>query len=362
MSERARVVASGAGVVTAAVTGPSVAISGFLGSPRVVADALRLEGLAVGIDDAEARRLSRVSQLTLAAARLALRDAGSDLGGRPGLVVGTEFGDLRSTIEFVDGFLARGPAGLSPLLFPGTVMNTMAATTAIALATRGLSLTLNAPDIAGELAVWRATGAVSAGRADAVLAGGVDDVAPFVGEVAAALGAEGRGDGAAFLVLEPLERARERGARMLGEILAVASAALPARRHGIGRSAASSAIEQALAAAGMGPGDVGWIYGSMGRDPARARWERDVLDASFGASRPPTTSLAPLVGGHSGLGVLHTAAAMWTARSGLLPVTGAGEESGPVRLERVPAGAGLVHGVAHGGAHVALIVGPPPTP
>ena len=311
---------------------------------------------------AEARRLSRVRQLTLAAARLALRDAGGEPGEQSGLVVGTEFGDLRSTIEFADGFLARGPAGLSPLLFPGTVMNTMAATTAIALATRGLSLTLNAPDVAGELALWRATAAVARRRADQVLAGGVDEIAPLVDEITAALGAsDGRGDGAAFLVLEPLERAVQRGARALGEILGAASVALPARRHGIGRSARSSAIARALAAAGVRARDVGWIYASIGADAARARWERDLLDAAFGASRPPTTSLAPLVGRHSGLGVLHAAAAMWTARSGLLPMTGE-RPSAEVRLDQVPAGPGLVHGVARGGAHVALIVGPPPAP
>src|SRR4029077_9658408 len=82
------------------------------------------------VEGGEARRLSRVCQLTLAAARLALGESGldpaRDLAGGLGLVVGTELGDYTSTIAFADGFLARGPAGLSPLLFPNTVMNTMA--------------------------------------------------------------------------------------------------------------------------------------------------------------------------------------------------------------------------------------------
>jgi 3-oxoacyl-(acyl-carrier-protein) synthase len=361
MSDRRRVVATGAGVVHAAVTGPSGALGGFLGSPRAVAGPVPTAVLGAGIGEDEARRLSKVSQLTLAAARLAVRDAGGALGDQPGLVVGTELGDLRSTIEFADGFLARGPSGLSPLLFPGTVMNTMAATTAIALATRGPSLTVNAADVAGELALWRAAAAIAAGRADAMLAGGVDEIEPFVGNVRAALGAAGgRGEGAAFLVLEPLARAAERGARILGEILGAASVALAARPHGVGRSAASSAVTRALARAGMAAGDVGWIYCSIGRDDRRARWERDLVWSSLAPSRPPATSLAPLVGHHSGLGVLHAAAAMWTARTGLLPVPDPDAPGGPVPLERVPAGPGLVHGVARGGAHVALVVGPPP--
>src|SRR5205085_739772 len=72
---------------------------------------------------------------------------------------------------------------LSPLLFPNTVMNTMAAATAIALSARDLSLTLNAPTVAGELAVIRAAGAVAAGRVAVLLAGGVDELDPAVGTV-----------------------------------------------------------------------------------------------------------------------------------------------------------------------------------
>ena len=48
--------------------------------------------------------------------------AGLDLA----IVVGTEHGDFRSSAEFADGFLRRGPTGLSPMIFPNTVMNAMA--------------------------------------------------------------------------------------------------------------------------------------------------------------------------------------------------------------------------------------------
>src|SRR2546428_12708409 len=84
-----------------------------------------------------------------------------------------------STIAFVDGYLRRGPTGLSPLLFPHTVMNTMAATTAIAVSAKDLSLTLNVPTVAGELAIARAAAAVRAGRIEACLAGGADEPARF---------------------------------------------------------------------------------------------------------------------------------------------------------------------------------------
>src|SRR5919108_1129369 len=71
----------------------------------------------------EARRWSRLSQMTVAACRQAVVDAGLhgvETMGHIGLVVGTEFGDLRSTEAFALGFLRKGLPGLSPLLFPNT--------------------------------------------------------------------------------------------------------------------------------------------------------------------------------------------------------------------------------------------------
>ena len=77
----------------------------------------------------EARRWSRLSQMTVLACRQAVAEAGlcdSTALCQAGLVVGSQFGDLRSTEAFSLGFLRKGPLGLSPLLFPSTVMNAMA--------------------------------------------------------------------------------------------------------------------------------------------------------------------------------------------------------------------------------------------
>jgi 3-oxoacyl-(acyl-carrier-protein) synthase len=353
VTARGDVVITGVGVVTAAVTGDSAALGAFLAAPSVQGDgALSAGAVATLVDPTEARRLSRVCQLTIGAARIALGESGLDPGIGLGLVLGTEFGDLCSTHSFADGFLARGPAGLSALLFPNTVMNTMVATTAIAVGAREMALTLNAPTVAGELAVARAAAAVAAGRVPAMLAGGVDELDPVVERELThlGLGAERRGEGAAFVVLEPRATARARGAIVLGEVSAAAWRALPARPWGVGRSRRSRAIGAALRAAGARPSDVGWVYASGSRDEARDRWESQVLGAALG-TKTLVSSLGQLLGRHAGLGVLRVAAAAWTARSGLLPLT-----NGTTRVERVRPGRGLVHGLARGGAHVALVV------
>src|SRR5439155_954432 len=182
------------------------------------------------IDETEARPRSRICQLSVAAARIALADAGLGPGAGLGLVFGAEFGDLRSTIAFVDGYLHRGPGGLSALLFPNTVMNTMAAATAIAVTAAGLSLTLNAPTVAGE---------------------------------------------------------------------------------------------------------VGRVWVSASGDGPRDRWEQAILEEALRPARPPQTALASRAGRHAGLGALAVAAAA---------------------LDEVSRGPAVVHAIARGGTHVALVV------
>jgi 3-oxoacyl-[acyl-carrier-protein] synthase II len=360
-----RVAITGVGVVGGAFCGGSAALGGSLANPQPCFGSLGPGILASAMDGVDARRLSRVCQLAVAAARLAEIDAGGRVDDSLGLVVGTELGDLHSTRDFADGYLERGQAGLSPLLFPNTVMNAMAAAASIALQARGLSLTINAAGIPGELAVARAAASVASGRAERLLAGGVDELDPYVVEMLGRMGVEAsrRGEGAAFLMLESLDRARARGARILGEVLGAATGAVPARPRGVGRSARSRAILDALGRAGLVASDVPWVYASLGGDPPRDAWERSVLESALGSHRPAVSALGLVWGQHAGLGALRVAAAAWTARSGRLPVIAADEDPGRPRrvdLRRVAPGPGLVHGVARGGAHAAIVVGPPP--
>jgi 3-oxoacyl-[acyl-carrier-protein] synthase II len=288
------------------------------------------------LDETEARRLSRVCQMTVAAGRLALSDAGLTGSAELALLVGTEFGDMVSTIRFVDDYLQRGMPGLSALLFPHTVMNTMAATTAIAVSAKDLSLTLNAPTVAGELAIARAAAAVRAGRIEACLAGGADEPPRMVVETfrEAGAGADVRGDGAGFVVLESLDAARARGARILGEIVGEAWRALAVRPYGVGRSTRSRAIAAALAGAGASAEQIGLVYTSANGDGPREEWERALLDRALAPHRPLQRSLSLPAGRHSGL----------AARSVATAATEAGD------------GLALVHAVARGGNQVAIVV------
>jgi hypothetical protein len=190
---------------------------------------------------------------------------------------------------------------------------------------------------------------VAAGRFSVAVAGGVDQLDPILQEKTAELGVgtDARGEGATFLVLEPHAAARERGARILGEVAGWDWRSLPAAPCGVGAGSESQAIARALARARIGAAAIGWVYDSASLDPARDDWERTVLETAL-PHRPPRVSLGSWLGRHAGLGALRVAGAVSTASSGRLPAIGGPIDGRP--------GPGLVHALARGGSHVALIV------
>jgi 3-oxoacyl-(acyl-carrier-protein) synthase len=370
-----RVVVTGMGTVNAFTAGGSEAVAGALalgrsaiapvtafpvnGSPSRLAAQVEPGTLGALIDGDRGRRLSRVCQLTVAACELAVRDAGVSAGVGLGIVVGTEHGDFRSSKDFASGYLERGPAGLSPLMFPNTVMNTMASIAAISIGAKGPSITLNQPTVAGDLAIARASALVMAGRADAVLAGGVDEICEAVYLQLAEMGAlspmRGReaegcrpyepthngpvlGEGATFLVVEDLAAARRRGATVLAEVVEAAWGNVPASPHAAHPALPDRDSPVCLLLRRSAETQMAFTrsYGSGNGDPAIDDWERALLGHDLGPELVPPVSLARLFGQHAGLGALRAGAAALDAARGIGPV--------------------LVHGIARGGCRVAMIV------
>jgi 3-oxoacyl-[acyl-carrier-protein] synthase II len=153
--------------------------------------------LAPWLPAAEARRMGPPSRLAVAAARMALVDAGLDpaLVAGPGtaVVLSTAFGPCSFSEALLRQVLRDGPESASPYLFTESVANAPAAQIAIACGARGPNVTLCQREAGPLLAVARGAAEVAAGSAERALVGAVDEMSPLLHALLDRFGALARG-------------------------------------------------------------------------------------------------------------------------------------------------------------------------
>ncbi|MGH9868678.1 MAG: beta-ketoacyl synthase N-terminal-like domain-containing protein [Candidatus Polarisedimenticolia bacterium] len=171
------------------------------------------------------RRMGSVSQIWTVASLMARDEAG--LGGegaaahapeRRGVFMGTGFGCIDSTWDYLLEMVRDGCGTTSPFLFSESVANAPSGHAAIELDARGPCISFTCGDASAMAAVSRAAAAIRQGRIDVAYAGGVDLMVPPLLRVLAILGLRFVGEGAVCLVLEDAAIARRRGAPVLAEI------------------------------------------------------------------------------------------------------------------------------------------------
>jgi 3-oxoacyl-[acyl-carrier-protein] synthase II len=296
------------------------------------------------------RPLDRSGRLLAAAAARALADCGLSGEGRGGtavgLVAGTLFGGLRTISEFDRRQLEAGPNYVKPLDFANSVINAAAGQAAIWHRLPGVNTTIAGGPTAGLQAILYAADLIRAGRADAILAGGFEELSPEsqlsfsrAGLLCPAqdngssalprpLDAERHGfalaEAAALLVLEDEERARARGARVLALVLGGASGADGERgeREPASVAAMARAVVRACAEAGLESGALDAISlsarGSGPLDRAEALGVGTALGERV-ASMPVTAIKGGLGESLGAAGALQAATLIAAMRSGRLP-------------------------------------------
>ncbi|MEO6029024.1 MAG: beta-ketoacyl synthase N-terminal-like domain-containing protein [Candidatus Binatia bacterium] len=307
------------------------------------------------------RRMDHTSRMVVSACRMALTDAALVLEGAraedAGIVVGTAFGNLSESEDFLRGLFAKGPGLANPLTFPNLVMNAPTGYVAIDLGIRGPNLTVVRGEASGEAALALAFDTIAAGHADVLLAGGVDELTPVARDVYVDLallspgenGGEewsspfdrGRngyvmGEGAAMLVLELASHAESRGARIYAELAGYATENIPASPHDWPTVAAGAASGRAtaeqLTALGMRPvadrDDGGGI--TLVVSCANSTRRLDAVEAArlttllgMEARRALVTSLKGSIGELGAAGALGAAAAVQAIATGDVPRLGA---------------------------------------
>lgn len=232
------------------------------------------------------RRLDRPSRFAWVAAHQAFADAGLDprpIGDRIAVAVGTLTGGSEATEAFLRPYLARGPEGASPLLFPNSVANAASGHLAVAFGLRGPSATFLERECATLAALEQGARWLRTGMAEAALVVGADGLFPLLLEAcrgARLLARHGDpaigsgtgflpGEGAQAFLLETRAGARARGARARAVLGGLAAA--PAMEN-TGKARAEALAEAVAQVAADRPPDR-WIGGSSGSprlDPTEA--------------------------------------------------------------------------------------------
>lgn len=264
-------------------------------------------------------RLGRASQLAVAAARMALENAGIGPGDvapeRAGVAMGTTSGEPREVERFDDRLLAGEAGAIGAEFITLYPCHMIAAHVARELGLAGACTMIPTACAAGNYAIAHGLDLLRRGRADMMLAGGADAFSRITYSGFHRLGAiapercqpfdknrKGMipGEGAAILVLEPLERARERGARIYAE---VAGYGLSCDAHHMTAAhpegdGAARAMERALADAGLTPEDVSYVSAHGTGTPTNDRLETLAAQRVFGdaAPRTPMSSVKSMIG------------------------------------------------------------------
>ena len=340
-----RVAVTGIGVVSCCGTGKDAFWDGICGPAPEGERRVRDFDPTTWIGPKEARRLDPFAHFAVGAAELALDDAGRGTGwdvdpARSAVVIGTGVGGLTTLEEQIVVHHGKGPRRVSPFLVPMMMANAGAATVSMRLGWQGPCETVVTACAAGTQSIGNAARLVASGRVDRVLAGGAEAAMTPVGIAAftnmTALSSSGISrpfdlerdgfviaEGAAVLLLEELEVARARGARIYAEVLGAASTA---DAHHItapapGGAGAAACMELALADAGISPADVRQVNAHGTSTPLNDAAEAEAITKVFGPG-PPVTSIKGVTGHSLGAaGALEAAAVALSIERRLIPPT-----------------------------------------
>ncbi|MFZ8935264.1 MAG: beta-ketoacyl-[acyl-carrier-protein] synthase family protein [Ilumatobacteraceae bacterium] len=291
----------------------------------------------------EARRADRCEQYALAAASEAISQSGPLPYDSPriGTIFGTGIGGLRTLEEQVIVRVEKGERRVSPFLVPMMMSNASGAAISMRYGYQGPAETICTACAAATHALGYAARLVAWGRCDAVISGGAESaatitaVAGFANMTALSTTKVSKpfdatrdgfifGEGAAVFVLERLDLALARNAKIYGEVLGAGS---NADAHHItapspGGVGAIACMRLALDDAGLSPSDIKQVNAHGTSTPLNDAAEASAVAEVFGSTKPPMTSIKGVTGHPLGAaGALEAAAVLLSFEHKLIPPT-----------------------------------------
>ena len=320
------------------------------------------------IDRKQARRMDRFAHLIVAAARLAERDSGLDIASEPdriGAAIATGIGGLKAFQDCHSELLERGPDRVNPFSIPEIIPNMGAAWVSMQLGTQGPLSSQCTACAASNMSIGDGADAIRLGRADVMLCGGTEAPVTEVGiagfsamralsrrnddpEKASRpfdLGRDGfvMGEAGAVVVLEELERAKARGAKIYAELLGygVSSEARHITEPDPTGKNPARAMTMAFGDAGISPDEVDYINAHGTSTPLGDTSETRVLKIALGEENARKTPVSSTKGatGHclGAAGGVEAIFSILAVDRGVLPPTINYEEPDPTcDLDYIP--------------------------
>ncbi len=272
------------------------------------------------IDRKQARRMDRFAHLIVAAARQAEADSGISIADEPdriGAAIATGIGGLRAFQDCHSELLERGPDRVNPFSIPEIIPNMGAAWVSMQLGTQGPLSSQCTACAASNMAIGDGLDAIRLGRADVMLCGGTEAPITEVGiagfsamralsrrndapEKASRPFDTGRdgfvmGEAGAVVVLEELEHAQARGAKIYAELLGygVSSDAQHITEPDPSGENPARAMTMAFRDAGIDPGEIDYINAHGTSTPLGDASETRVIKLALGeenAYKTPVSS------------------------------------------------------------------------
>ena len=302
------------------------------------------------IDRKDARRMDRFTHLILAAARQAESDSGIDIASeadRIGASIATGIGGLRSFQECYDTLLTRGPDRVNPFAIPAIIPNLGAGWVSIELGTRGPLGSQCTACAASNMAIGDGLDSIRLGRADVMFRGGTEaavnevGIAGFAAMRALSLRNDDpqrasrpfdaerdgfvMGEAGAVVVLEELEHAKARGAKIYAEVSGYGLSSDAKHITEPDPTGPVNALKMALGDAGVAADEIDYVNAHATSTPVGDSSETQMLKYALGEENAYKTPVSGTKGatGHC-LGAAGAVEAMFTIlaiRDGKLPPT-----------------------------------------
>ncbi|MDD5337984.1 MAG: beta-ketoacyl-ACP synthase II [Dehalococcoidales bacterium] len=304
------------------------------------------------IDKKNARRMDRFAQLAVAAGFQAVKDANLKIDPSNendiGVFIGSGIGGLTTLFEQAKILVEKGPDRVTPFLAPMMIADIAAAQISIALGVKGPNMCMTSACSSGSDAIGLATEYIKFGNAEVMIAGGAEAIINPLGVTAfsqlKALSTRNDApqkasrpfdkdrdgfilsEGAVVLIMESLEHAQKRGARILAEIIGYGATAdsfhvTQPLESGDG---AAKAMQMALKRANIKPEDIDYINAHGTSTQLNDAMETKAIKTAFGeyAYKIPVSSTKSMTGHLIGCaGALEPAICIKTIQEGIIAPT-----------------------------------------